>query len=115
MMNFDRVCQFRKVLSQSQSDLFGGGADICENNNRLARANQLRQFRIKAGTGEAGWWIRITPDRRKNIYDLFFLDRRFGDAATPASADKKFCEQLKWRSRGRKSDPAKLRGSRRFA
>ena len=36
MMNFDRVRQFRKVLAQSQSNLFRGGADICENNDRLA-------------------------------------------------------------------------------
>src|SRR6188472_2408752 len=110
MMNFDRVRQFRKVLAQSQSDLFRGGADICEDNDRLARANQLRQFRVKPRTGVAGWWIRITPDRRKNVYDLSFLDARFGDAALAAHADKKLGEQVKRRSRGGKTDPTKVWG-----
>src|SRR5437773_8678427 len=103
MMNLDRVRQFRKVLAQSQSDLFRSRADICVDNDRLARANQLRQLRVKARTGVAGWWIRIAPDWRKNVYDLFFLDARFGDAALAANADKKFGEQVKRRSRGGKA------------
>src|SRR5262245_59066812 len=98
MMNLDRVRQFRKVLAQSQPDLLRGGADICEDNDRLARANQLRQFRVKTRTGIAGRWIGITPDWRKNVYDLFFLDTRLRDAALAAHADKKFAEQVKRRS-----------------
>src|SRR6478672_8317630 len=107
MMNLDCVRQFRKVLAQSQSDLLRGGADICEDNDRLARANQLRQFRVKTGTGIAGRWVRIAPDWRKNVYDLLFLDARFGDAALTAHADKKLGEQVKGRSRGGKADPTK--------
>src|SRR5438874_12100578 len=115
MMNLDRIGQFRKVLAQSQSDLFRGRADICEDNYRLARANQLRQLRVKTCTGVTGWWIRIVPDWRKNVYYLFFLNARFGDAALAAHADKKFGEHVKRCSRGGKADPTKGRGEGRFA
>src|SRR6476620_3052358 len=111
MMNLNRVSQFRKVLAQSQSDLFRGRSDVGEDNDRLARANQLRQLRIKTRTGVAGWWIGVAPDWRKNVYDLFFLDTRFGDAAFAADADKKFGEQVKQRSRGGKADPTKTRSA----
>ena len=106
MMDFDRVRQFRKVLAQSQADLFRGGADIGENYHRLARTNQLRQFRVKTSTGVAGRWIRIAPDRRKNVYDLFFLHTRFRDPTTAAHADKKLGQRVERRSRRRKTDPA---------
>src|SRR4029077_13400712 len=95
MMNLDRIGQFRKVLAQSQSDLFRGRADIREDNDRLARANQLRQLRVKTCIGVAGWWIRIAPDWRKNVYNLSFLDARFGDAPFAAHSDKKFGEHVK--------------------
>src|ERR671923_257415 len=43
MMNLDRVRQLRKVFAQSQSNLFRSRADIGENDDRLARTDQLRQ------------------------------------------------------------------------
>src|SRR6476660_7971244 len=100
MMNLNRVSQFRKVLAQSQSALFRGRSDVGEDNDRLARANQLRQLRIKTRTGVAGWCIRVAPHWRRIVYDVVFLDARVGEVALAAHGDKKFGEQVKRRSRG---------------
>ncbi len=107
-MNFDRLCQFRELLAQTQADLFRRRTDIGEDNDRLARTNQLRQFRVKASPSVTGGWIRIAPDWRKNVHNLFLLDARFGDAAMAIFADKKLGQQIEWCSRRRKTDAAEI-------
>src|SRR5438046_8657263 len=107
-MDFDRVRHFRELLAQPQADLFRCRTDIGKNYDRLARTNQLRQFGIEANPGITGRWVRIAPNWRKNVHNLFLLDARFSDPAMAIFADKKLGQQIVWCSGRRKADAAEI-------
>src|SRR5437868_8851055 len=107
-MDFDRVRQFRELLAQTQTDLFRCRTDIGKNYDRLARTNQLRQFGVEANPGITGRWVRIAPNWRKNVHNLFLLDARFSDPAMAIFADKKLGQQIEWCSGRRKTDAAEI-------
>src|SRR4029077_2858158 len=107
-MDFDRIRHFRELLAQTQADLFCRRTDIGKNYDRLARTNQLRQFGVQASPGVTGRWIRIAPNWRKNVHNLFLLDARFSDPAMAIFADKKLGQRIEWRSGRRKTDAAKI-------
>src|SRR6478752_6490756 len=107
-MDFDRVRQFRELLAQTQADLFRRRTDIGEHYDRLTRTNQLRQFGVETSPGITGGWVRIAPDRRKNVHNLFLLDARFSDPAVAIFADKKLRQQIERCSGRRKTDAAKI-------
>ena len=107
-MNFDRVNQFRQLLAQTQTDLFCRRTNVAENDDRLPRTNQLRQFRVKARARVTGRRVGVAPDWRKNVHNLFLLNARFGGAAGPIFANKKLGQQIERRGRRRKADTAKI-------
>src|SRR4029079_2500231 len=108
VMDFDRVRQFRELLAQTKADVFRRRTDIGKNYGRLARTNQLRQFGVEASPGVTRRWIRVAPNWRKNVHNLFLLDARFSDPAMAVFANKKSGQQIEWCSGGRKTDAAEI-------